>query len=79
MITNRKALKNLALEIANEYDLGSEKTRVSKDFLDQIDQITYIVTRQLVRGNSGKALTLTSTNWGDKLIRDAARVCDSEK
>ena len=64
MITNRKALKNLALEIANEYDLESEKTRVSKEFLDQIDQITYIVTRQLVRGNSGKALTLTSTNWG---------------
>ena len=78
MITNRKAIKKLALEIANEYDLGEEKTRVSKDFLEQVEKITYIVTRQLVRGNSGGAMTLTSTNWGDKLIEDGSRVSDSE-
>lgn len=78
MITNKKAIKKLALEIANEYDLGEEKTRVSKDFLEQVEKITYIVTRQLVRGNIGKAMTLTSTNWGDKLIKDGARVSDSE-
>jgi len=78
MITNRKALKKLALEIAEEYDLGSEKTRVSRDFLDQIDRITYEVTRAMVRDNVSKAATLTSTAWGDKVLLSGKRVSQTE-
>jgi len=79
MITNRKALKKLALEMANDYDDNS-KTRVSKDFLKQVEEVTYWVTMQMVRTQtSDKGMTLKSTDWGDKVIRNGERIDREEE
>lgn len=68
MITNKKALKKLAIEMANDY-ADNTKTRVSKDFLRQLEEVTYYVTMQMVRTQiSDKGMTLKSTDWGDKVI-----------
>ena len=69
MITNRKALKKLALEMANDYD-NNTKTRVSKDFLQQLEEVAYFTTMQMVRSQiSDKGMTLKTTDWGDKVVR----------
>ena len=68
MITNQKAIKKLAIEMANDYE-NNTKTRVSKDFLKQVDEITYWVTMQMVRTQiSDKGMTLKTCDWGDRVV-----------
>jgi len=79
MITNQKALKKLAIEMANDYDDNS-KTRVSKDFLKQLEEVTYYVTMQMVRTQtSDKGMTLKSTDWGDRVVHRGKEIDRKEE
>jgi hypothetical protein len=79
MITNKKAIKKLAIEMANDYE-NNTKTRVSKDFLKQVDEITYWVTMQMVRSQvADSGMTLKTCDWGDKVVHRGKKLDREEE
>lgn len=71
-LLNKQNIKALALDVATTYD--PEKTRVSMDFIKQLEDIVAAVVIQQVRGQDFTGATLKDTDWGDKVINNAKQV-----
>lgn len=68
-LLNKQNIKQLALEAAQQYD--PEKTRISQDFINQLEDLVAIVTIQQVRSQDFTGMTLKDTEWGTAAIQQA--------
>ena len=68
-LLNKKNVKELALFAAEKYD--PEKTRISADYIKQIENIVACVTVEMVRQQGYTGMTLKDTDWGASIINQA--------
>lgn len=68
-LLNKQNIKGLALEVATHYD--PEKTRISQDFIKQLEDIVTVIVIQQVNGQDYYGMTLKDTEWGSKVIAQA--------
>ena len=70
-LLNKQNIKQMALEAAKTYD--PEKTRISKEFIEQLEDLVACVTIQQVLGQEYTGMTLKATDWGNDAIQQANR------
>ena len=68
-LLNKQNIKALALDIATTYH--PDKTRISGDFLRQLEDLVGCVVVQQVCSQAVKGKTLNETDWADAAIRQA--------
>jgi len=68
-LLNKKSVKELALQVAETYD--PEKTRISADFIRQLENVVACVTIEMVRQQPYEGMTLKDTDWGEAVINQA--------
>ena len=68
-LLNKKNVKELALEIAETYH--PDKTRISGDFIAQLEDLVGCIVVQQVCSQAYNGKTLKDTDWGDAAIRQA--------
>lgn len=76
MLINKKYTKEAALEFAKQHH--PEKTRVSSDFINQVNKVMEHVIEAMVRDNDQSGMTLTKCDWADRQIRKGEQVRSSE-
>ena len=68
-LLNKQNVKALALDIAKTYH--PDKTRISGDFIKQLEDLLGCIVVQQVCSQALKGKTLNETDWGDAAIRQA--------
>lgn len=68
-LLNKQNVKKLALEIAETYH--PDKTRISGDFMKQLENLVGCIVVQQVCSQALKGKTLGETDWADAAIRQA--------
>jgi len=68
-LLNKQNVKALALEIAKTYH--PDKTRISGEFIAQLENLVGCIVVQQVCDQVVTGKTLNSTDWGDAAIRQA--------
>ena len=68
-LLNKQNTKALALELAETYH--PDKTRISGDFIAQLEDLVTCIVIQQVCSQALKGKTLNATDWGDAAIRQA--------
>lgn len=71
-LLNIKNTKELALQIAETYQ--PDKTRISQDFLKQLENVVSCVVIEMVRSQPVAGKTLKDTDWGEKVVNNAKQV-----
>ena len=68
-LLNKKNVKELALDLAETYH--PDKTRISGDFIAQLEDLVGCIVVQQVCSQAYNGKTLKDTDWGDAAIRQA--------
>ena len=68
-LLNKQNVKALALDLAETYH--PDKTRISGDFIAQLEDLVGCIVVHQVCSQALKGKTLNSTDWGDAAIRQA--------
>lgn len=68
-LLNKQNVKALALDIATTYH--PDKTRISAEFIAQLEDLVACVVVQQVTSQAWGGKTLIKTDWGDASIRKA--------
>ena len=68
-LLNQKHTKEFILEMAEVY--SPEKTRVSKEFLTQVENVLSCVLVKMVANQYNQGMTLKESEWGNEVINTA--------
>ena len=70
-LLNKQNIKQLALEAAKTEN--PDKTRISGDFISQLEDVVACVTIQMVRSQPIKGMTMKDTDWGHNVVQNGKR------
>jgi hypothetical protein len=74
---NKQNCKALALDLAKKHH--PEKTRISSDFIDQLDTLVQHIIEAMVRDNDQPTKTLMRCDWADRIIARGEEIHHNEK
>lgn len=75
-LLNKKECKEVALKYAEEHQ--PHKTRVSADFIRQLDELVDHIVEAMVRDNDCDAKTLNSCDWATTAIKKGKKFRDNK-